>query len=1248
MLKVFVTNGRADQHGIPSFINELKDDYQWVGISGKSQEDAKNELYRMIDTIPNGYNRTMSGLLYGALTDDFQTYYDYIGDLDKDGYDHMIILLKKLVRYKCFALYSMETIHRIMLLIENLVTDHRGALGGISSLYEVCESLLRQIRGGDTSEVNILLSSEVLEFFQRESTWLYNNERLLHITFYTFASLIRDHSEPRFEALKTKEIKFCRFIFDNHYNSFFKIGRDLIRLLKDNLIVPEFSYVINAIPDDVKATLMKQRTLVYCLSSRLTYDMNERLTHMLEQHSISAYKRKFDFFKTNFLSTEPRYLIADIIRWVIAAYRSNNEKAMNNRYILINFLLHEIGNNWEAIELAKMALVYDWLCFDRNCKDPNVTREGLYCIEPCIQLIVDNVKSNSLRIAKDLIETLHSSINIFPGFENEIRENVRAASQVAISYNIMTVEDIKTIRTKLSEFAGDTRIVKIVGDLWGHLMNAPPPSSSLPYLANPSQPIVMQIPSATNIQMPHQDVNQRFPTSLSIPQTPQNLVQSNPLFTPSHDKPPEIADLTGPKPGTNFQNLDNQTLPTKRRDSIPFSDQPSNVPVAQVTKSHETKSIVEETSSTTRIIVPSPSNSVPVPASLWLYSNHLKNFKVASLSSNSVDETQYLRQVLGLFLNGVKLDAPNSPHLTDLPSFIGPDICRTLNFDELNGCFDLNSECLEINPSKQNLFNCLVSWVFDHKDEPSRNDSPKFKSFEMYRLIIKKDEKVHAEGRLKLLVHCFRSLKLDKLGTVLTKDFKSLINLYIEYINYEVKCEDSQPNVEEEVNKRFLTGVQLLQQYECNVFDSIVPKLLQNWPDIFVGKFEFITSIIHGINPMLIYKFETDLRLGHYKVFGNIDLDYVLEHSLNCWGSFEQFYLFQLIKAEIGNNIEKIEEFISSSLQLKVLEPIEHPEALCGLLSLLELIPPTENNISLLTKLITNAKSQESKFENIKFVISIFTRWNDVFPDRLIKVMTSEVDNKIRKVNETEPETEDDENEASAFFDVIVELWKNEKLKQAFMSLRPNFMLLGESVEKETTFLQRPPEAADDDGEQMEAEDGDDTPHDQPTTTISTRSRGKAKQIEIEDRSKRSTGSQNNRNAQNRQKAEATSDESSSSHEKTPEKTQSRKIIKPKRVKRKINPTSSEASDEEQTASSNKNHRQTKKRPTTSDRRKSVSSGGEEETKPNRSVRSKTKNASASTRSEPSKATSTQNINRRKSVGGPNAKKRNAKGSDEE
>ncbi|GBB89154.1 hypothetical protein RclHR1_15840006 [Rhizophagus clarus] len=1245
MSKVFVINGRADQHGIPSFISELKDDYQWVGISGKSEEDAKNELYRMIDTMPNGYNRTMSGLLYGALTDEFQTYYDYIGDLDKDGYDHMIEMLKKLVTYKCFALYSTETIHRIMLLIENLVTDHRGALGGISGLYEVCESILRQIRGGDTSEVNIWLSSEVLEFFQRESTWLYSNERLLHITFYTFASLIRDHSEPRFEALKAKEIKFCRIIFDAHYNSFFKIGRDLIRLLRDNQIVPEFSYVINAIHDEVKANLMKQRTLSYCLSSRLSYDMNERLTHMLEQHSISAYKRKFDFFKTNFLSTEPRYLIADIIRWIISAYRPINEKATNNRYMLINLLLHEIGNNWDAIELAKMALVYDWLCFDRNGKD---LREGLYCIEPCIQLIVENVKKNNPRIAKDLIETLHSSINIFPGLENEIRENVRAASQVAISHNVMTVEDIRIIRTKLSEFAGDTRIIKIIGDLWGHLINAPP-SSSLPYHPNPLQPLIMQTTSVANIQMSHPDVNvnQRFPASLPIPQTPLNSVQSNPLFMPSHDKPPEILDLTGSISGTNIQNLDNQMLSTKRRDSIPLLDQPSIAPVTQPSKSHEMKSAVEETSSanvSTRIIAP----SVPVPDSLWFYKNLLKNFKVASLSSNTVDEIQYLRQILDLFLNGVKLDAPNSPHLTDLPTFIGPDICRALNFDELKGCFDLNSECLEINPSKQNLFNCLVSWVFDHKDEPSRIDSPKFKSFEMYRLIVKKDEKVHAEGRLKLLVYCFRSLKLDKLGTVLTKDFKSLINLYIEYINYEVKREDPQPNVEEEVNKRILMGVQLLQQYECNVFDSIVPKLLQNWPDIFVGKFEFITSIIHGINPMLIYKFETDLRLGHYKVFGNINLDVVLENSLNYWGSFEQLYLFQLIKAEIGNNIEKIEEFINSSLQLKVLEPIEHPEALCGLLSLLELVPPTENNVSLLTKLITNAKSPESKFENIKFAISIFTRWNDIFSDKLIKVMTSEVDNKIHKLNETEAEIEDDENEASAFFDVIVELWKNEKLKQAFMSIRPNFMLLGESVEKETTFLQRPSETAEDDGEQMDAEDGEDMTHDQPTTTISTRSRGKAKQTETEDRSKR--GSHNNRNAQNRQKAEATSDESSSSHGKTPEKAQSRKIAKPKRVKRKI-PTSSEASDDEQTASSNKNHRQTKKRPTTSDRRKSVSSGGEEETKPNRSVRSKTKNASVSTRSELSKASSSaQNINRRKSVGGPNAKKRNATkgGSDEE
>ena len=190
-------------------------------------------------------------------------------------------------------------------------------------------------------------------------------------------------------------------------------------------------------------------------------------------------------------------------------------------------------------------------------------------------------------------------------------------------------------------------------------MNAPP-SSSLPYLSNQSQPIVMQQPSSvTNVQMPHQDVNQRFPASLPTPQTPQSSVQSNPSFTPSHDKQLEIIDLTGSKSGANFQSSDNQ-LSTKRRDSIQYSppslDQPqsSNAPMTQVSKSHETKSNVEETSSpnaSTRIITPSSSNSVSVPNSLWLYQNLLKNFKVTSSASNSVDEVQYLRQILKLFLN---------------------------------------------------------------------------------------------------------------------------------------------------------------------------------------------------------------------------------------------------------------------------------------------------------------------------------------------------------------------------------------------------------------------------------------------------------------------------------------------------------------------------------------------------------------------------------------------------------------------
>ncbi|CAI2180040.1 16713_t:CDS:10 [Funneliformis geosporum] len=1051
----------------------------------------------------------MSGLFYGALTVNFQTFYDYIGDLDKDGYDHMIAQLKKVVRYKCFALYSRETIHRIMLLIENLVTDHRSALGGIPGLYDVCESILRQIR-------------------------------------------------------------------------------DLLRLIRDNRNVPEFLYILSMVPEEIKLTIMKQKSLSYCLSSRLSFDMSERLTHMLEQHSPSAFKRKLDFFKTNFLSppADPRYLIADIIRWIVSAYRPNNEKAMSNRYILINLLLHEIGGNWDAIELAKTALVYDWLCFERNNRDPNIIREGLYCIEPCIQLIVENVKSNNLRIAKDLLEALYTSIsNIFPGIDNELRENVRASSQLAIARNIMT------------DFVGDNRIVKIVGDLWGHLMNTMPVTPSV----FPSNPLQSELITGSAFY--------QQPSSSPFIQSSQTSIQSNLLL------------IRNPK----------------RDSSMDSAVQPSNA----VSKSLESKPVVEETSSnlmtnfipSTRVSASSAPNSVSVPQSLWFYKSQLKNFKAASLAGNSAEEIQYLTQILDHFMKGVKLDATNSPHLTDLPSFIGPDICRTLNFDELNKSFNLNSECLEINPSNQNLFNCLIYWVFHHNDEKDEKEksSPKFKSFEMYRLIVKNDEKTHSEARLKLLVYCLRSLKLDKLGSVLIKDFKLQINLYLEYINYEVKREGSFPDNEEEVNKRFLSGIQLLQQYECNVFDSIVPKLLQIWPEIFVGNFEFITSIIHGINPMLVC---------HYSVFGDLDLDYVLENSLNFWGSFEQLYLFQLIKAEIGNNAEKLENLICSSVQLKFLEPIEHPESLCGLLSLLELIPPTAKSVSFLTKLIANTKLLESKLENLKFVASVFTRWNDCYPEKLIKAMIEEVSKNIK-------DCENDENEASAFFDVILELWKNEKLNRAFKTILPNFMLLGNAVGKEIVSLQRSPEAEDDE-DQMEVDDGDgdDTSYEQPTTTvstISTRSKGKAKQIEVEDRSKRSIGPYNNNRAL-RQKTDASSEEESSSHEKT----QNRKSVKPKRVKRKVI-INSDDSDEI--------NRQTRKRPNiashNTERRKSISSGGEESKEPKmigRSARSKSKNNSALTRSETSRALSvTQaSINRRKSISGSGSKKRSAKDSSDE
>lgn len=68
--------------------------------------------------------------------------------------------------------------------------------------------LLRQIRGGDISQPNLVLCDQLLKLCELHKSWLDSNLRLIPMFVYTYLRVIADHKSIHLQALQQKEIKF--------------------------------------------------------------------------------------------------------------------------------------------------------------------------------------------------------------------------------------------------------------------------------------------------------------------------------------------------------------------------------------------------------------------------------------------------------------------------------------------------------------------------------------------------------------------------------------------------------------------------------------------------------------------------------------------------------------------------------------------------------------------------------------------------------------------------------------------------------------------------------------------------------------------------------------------------------------------------------------------------------------------------------------------------------------------------------
>lgn len=310
-----------------------------------------------------------------------------------DGYASFVATIIRLVNESYPKLLDQPR-NQILWLLRQLISF------SAADVDNLCICLLRQVAGGDLSARNLMLASQLLDIMRSDWGWLSSNGNLLTTALYTYLRLLPDHvmaKSPLANELKQKETTFCIQILRERFQECLVIGRDLVRLLQDVALIPDFEPVWRDLlsnPAAFKtpafadiAQLYFARTPTRYLTSRITPEMEMQIRFMLTHVKMGSQRRYQTWFTQRFLSTpESETLVCDLIRFICCVHHPTNQVLQSDivpRWALVGWLL-KCCKNHHLEANARLALFYDWLFF--MSKTDNIMN-----IEPAILLMVHSI-----------------------------------------------------------------------------------------------------------------------------------------------------------------------------------------------------------------------------------------------------------------------------------------------------------------------------------------------------------------------------------------------------------------------------------------------------------------------------------------------------------------------------------------------------------------------------------------------------------------------------------------------------------------------------------------------------------------------------------------------------------------------------------------------------------------------------------------------------------------------------------------
>nr|GMD66580.1 integrator complex subunit 3 isoform X1 [Ipomoea batatas] len=403
---------------------------------------------------PDQYSSLNDAILFGLLREPHfaKTHIKHLHAITTDGYCYFTSMITRIVDELYGKFIDSAKIQLIWLTNEMINVLAVG-------FDRLLVALLRQIVGGDFSEGNLWLCSEMVSVFVNKWDCILEEEPLI-LTYglYVFLRVLADHSrlcsDPRLDVLKRLEIEFCVRVLREQFALCLKIGRDLIRLLQDLVHIAEFKSIWKDLllnPGQFKvdgfegvSQIYRLRTPSLYFSLRTTPEMERKLRYLVMNVKFGNQRRYQVWFAKKYLFlSERETLLVDVVRYICSMCHPSGEVIEPEaipRWAVIGWLMKCCRKSYIEANL-KLALFYDWLFFDE--KEDNVTS-----IEPAILLMVNSIPKY-VDVTNTLLEFLLILVDnydvdrkdlIINGVVNSIR--VLVSKGVIGSFDVLTNCDL--------------------------------------------------------------------------------------------------------------------------------------------------------------------------------------------------------------------------------------------------------------------------------------------------------------------------------------------------------------------------------------------------------------------------------------------------------------------------------------------------------------------------------------------------------------------------------------------------------------------------------------------------------------------------------------------------------------------------------------------------------------------------------------------------------------------------------------